>query len=124
MSYSDSTHFSEQNSYKILFISSYGLKDMNLARFEHLQQFLEKQKTHWSSWRGWRMGQEADWIADKDAGTFFTRGRLARAADEMGLPVRSRIELRSKKLDVDVWLIGVTCLQIVATCYFIGICDI
>jgi hypothetical protein len=104
MSYSDSTHFSEQNSYKILFISSYGLKDMNLARFEHLQQFLKKkQKTHWSSWRGWRMGQEADWIADKDAGTFFTRGRLARAADEMGLPVRSRIELRSKKL---TWTFG------------------
>jgi hypothetical protein len=42
MTYSDSTHFSDKFSYKILFISSYGLKDMNLASFKHLQQFSEK----------------------------------------------------------------------------------
>jgi hypothetical protein len=42
MSYSNSTHFSDKISYKILFISSYGSKNMNLARFTHLQEFLEK----------------------------------------------------------------------------------
>jgi hypothetical protein len=35
MSYSDSSHFSDKNSYKILFISNYGLEDMNLAKFNH-----------------------------------------------------------------------------------------
>jgi hypothetical protein len=39
MSYSDSTHFSDKLSYKILVISSYGLKDMILTRFAYLQQF-------------------------------------------------------------------------------------
>jgi hypothetical protein len=38
MSYSDSTHFSDKLSYKILFISSYGSKDMNYARFKYLQE--------------------------------------------------------------------------------------
>jgi hypothetical protein len=38
MAYSNSMHFSDQLSYKILFISSYGLKDMNLASFAHLQE--------------------------------------------------------------------------------------
>jgi hypothetical protein len=41
MLYSDSTHFSDKFSYKILFIPSYGLKDMNFARYKHLQEFLE-----------------------------------------------------------------------------------
>jgi hypothetical protein len=39
MAYSDSTHFSDKISYKILFISSYGSKDMNLPRFAYLQEF-------------------------------------------------------------------------------------
>jgi hypothetical protein len=43
MAYSDSTHFSDKLSYKILCFLSYQLKDMILARFEHLQQFTEKQ---------------------------------------------------------------------------------
>jgi hypothetical protein len=42
MLYSDSTHFSEQFSYKTLFIPSYGLKDIVLASFKQLQQFSEK----------------------------------------------------------------------------------
>jgi hypothetical protein len=42
MSYSGSSHFSEQLSYKILFILSCGWKDMNYARFKYLQEFLEK----------------------------------------------------------------------------------
>jgi hypothetical protein len=42
MVYSDSMHFSDQLSYKILFIPSYGLKDMNLPRFAYLQEFGEK----------------------------------------------------------------------------------
>jgi hypothetical protein len=41
MIFSDSSHFSDKNSYKILFISSYGLKDMNYARFKYLQEFSE-----------------------------------------------------------------------------------
>jgi hypothetical protein len=45
MAYSDSTHFSEQLSYKTLFISSYQTKDMNFARYTHLQQFSETPKT-------------------------------------------------------------------------------
>jgi hypothetical protein len=44
MGQSGSMHFSNTNSYTILFISSYELKDMNLASFKHLQQFSEKQK--------------------------------------------------------------------------------
>jgi hypothetical protein len=43
MAYLDSTHFSDKFSYKILFISSYGSKDINFARFAHLQQFSVKQ---------------------------------------------------------------------------------
>jgi hypothetical protein len=41
MSYSNSMHFSDKLSYKILFISSYGLKDMIYARFKYLQEFSE-----------------------------------------------------------------------------------
>jgi hypothetical protein len=44
MAYLDSTHFSDKISYKILFIPSYGLKDMNLARITYLQEFSEKRK--------------------------------------------------------------------------------
>jgi hypothetical protein len=45
MAYSDSTHFSDKLSYKILFISSYGSKDMNYARFKYLQ---EKKNRNWA----------------------------------------------------------------------------
>jgi hypothetical protein len=41
MAYLDSTYFSDKFSYKILFISSYGLKDINYARFKYLQEFSE-----------------------------------------------------------------------------------
>jgi hypothetical protein len=44
MAYLDSTHFSVKLSYKILFILSYGLKDMIYTSFELLQQFLENRK--------------------------------------------------------------------------------
>jgi hypothetical protein len=44
ITYSDSTHFSEQFSYKTLFISSYGSKDMNLPRFAYLQEFRKLRK--------------------------------------------------------------------------------
>jgi hypothetical protein len=43
MEYSDATHFSDPKTYKILFVSSYGLKDINFARFEHLQEYSEKE---------------------------------------------------------------------------------
>jgi hypothetical protein len=39
MVYSNSMHFSDKLSYEILFILSYGLKDMSLARFTYLQGF-------------------------------------------------------------------------------------
>jgi hypothetical protein len=38
----DSTHFSDPKTYKILFIPSYGLKDMNFVRYKYLQQFIRK----------------------------------------------------------------------------------
>jgi hypothetical protein len=44
MAYLDSMHFSDPKTYKILFVSSYGLKDMNLARFKYLQGFSEEKK--------------------------------------------------------------------------------
>jgi hypothetical protein len=44
MTYSDSTHFFDKCSYKILFISSFRSKDMNLARITHFLRFSEKQK--------------------------------------------------------------------------------
>jgi hypothetical protein len=48
MAYSNSMHFSDQLSYKILFISTYGLEDMILARFKYLQQFFRKTE-NWKS---------------------------------------------------------------------------
>jgi hypothetical protein len=57
MSYSDSMHFSDKLSYKILCISSYRSKDMNFANFAYLQEFLEKQR--------------------KREGTFLTEGELS-----------------------------------------------
>jgi hypothetical protein len=44
MAFSDSTHFSDEISYKILFIPSYGLKDMNFARLEQILPFFRKRK--------------------------------------------------------------------------------
>jgi hypothetical protein len=37
MAYSDSLHFSDKKTYKTNFISSYGLKDMNITKFASLQ---------------------------------------------------------------------------------------
>jgi hypothetical protein len=48
MAYSDSMHFSDKFSYKILFILSYGLKDINLARFKYLQEFSEEKNRNWA----------------------------------------------------------------------------
>jgi len=42
MAYSDSTHFSDKISYKILCILRYGLKDMDLTRFTYLQKLWTK----------------------------------------------------------------------------------
>jgi hypothetical protein len=42
MSYSNSSHFSDKLSYKILVVSNYGLRDMIYARFKHLQEFQTK----------------------------------------------------------------------------------
>jgi hypothetical protein len=63
MEYLDSTHFSDKISYKILFISSYGSKDMNLAKFKYLQQFSENRR---------------------QAGSFLTHSKLAAEADAWG----------------------------------------
>jgi hypothetical protein len=48
MAYSDSTHFCDKLSYKILFISSYGSIDINFARFNHFLPFSENQKMGWN----------------------------------------------------------------------------
>jgi hypothetical protein len=45
MSCLDSTHFSDWKTYKILYISSYGLKDMNYIRYRYLHQFSENRET-------------------------------------------------------------------------------
>jgi hypothetical protein len=42
MAYSDSTHFSDPKTYKMLFISTYGLEDIILARFEHIGRNFRK----------------------------------------------------------------------------------
>jgi hypothetical protein len=54
MAYSNSMHFSDKLSYKILFISSYGLKDMNLPRFAYLHEFSGKKTENWA-------GPEPEW---------------------------------------------------------------
>jgi hypothetical protein len=41
MAFSDSTHFSDKNTYKIPFISSYGLEDTNLTSFKRFLKFSE-----------------------------------------------------------------------------------
>jgi hypothetical protein len=62
MIYSDSTHFSDWNSYKILCIPSYGLKDINFARSAYLLEFRktgnrDKIVSHrGGACRGWCMG--------------------------------------------------------------------
>jgi hypothetical protein len=47
MAYSNSMHFSNKLSYKILFSLSYGLKDTNLTSLEHLQEFFRKLRKWW-----------------------------------------------------------------------------
>jgi hypothetical protein len=76
MAYSCSVHFSDQNSYITLFISSYILEDMIFARFKPSLPFSGKQKRVWdvSHRRGRQPGsltrvtREADEAADWAAG--------------------------------------------------------
>jgi hypothetical protein len=42
-------HFSDKLSYKILFILSYGLKDMNFARRKYLQEFQKTKQKNWTA---------------------------------------------------------------------------
>jgi hypothetical protein len=56
MTYLDSTYFFDKFSYKILFILSYHLKDINFASFAYLQEFLENRE---------------------NVGTFLTEGELS-----------------------------------------------
>jgi hypothetical protein len=58
MTFSNSMHFSDKLLYKILFISSYGLKDMNFARCKYLQEF---QKNETEKLEGCWSGPEPDW---------------------------------------------------------------
>jgi hypothetical protein len=44
MAYLDSTQFPDKLSYKILFVLSYGLEDINFASFKHFLQFSENRK--------------------------------------------------------------------------------
>jgi hypothetical protein len=50
ITYSYSTHFSDKISYKILFISRYDLKDMNLTSFAYLQELWRKKNIN--NWDG------------------------------------------------------------------------
>jgi hypothetical protein len=51
MSYLNSTHFSDQNSYKIPFVSNYGLKDMLYTTYAHFLEFRKTGKTfHTKAW--------------------------------------------------------------------------
>jgi hypothetical protein len=68
MSYSDSTHFSEQLSYKIRFIPSYGLKVMDLASLTPLQQFSENRENGGT----FLTGGEPVWVADRGTGAELT----------------------------------------------------
>jgi hypothetical protein len=70
MSYSDSSHFSDKLSYKILFILSYGFKDMILASVKHLQQFFRKTG---KEGKQFLTDGEPDRVADR-----WGRGRLTR----------------------------------------------
>jgi hypothetical protein len=63
MAFSDSTHFSDKISYKILFISSYGLKDMIFTRFAQNLPLFRQPKT---------------------TGTLLTEVELDRGADAWG----------------------------------------
>jgi hypothetical protein len=89
MSYSDSMHFSDKNSYKILFISSYGSKDMIYARFCIFARIFLKTEneagtflTKRSEPRRLTAGPgRADWNPDTDVAP-------GMAADR-GLPVRT-----------------------------------
>jgi hypothetical protein len=47
MAYSCSSCFSDQYSYRTLFISNYGLKDMNFARFKHFSAKTKEKGTAW-----------------------------------------------------------------------------
>jgi hypothetical protein len=61
MLYSDSSHFSDKLSYKILFIPSYRLKDMDLASLTPLQQFSENRENGGT----FLTGKEPVWVADR-----------------------------------------------------------
>jgi hypothetical protein len=63
MSYSDYSHFSDKLSYKILFILSYGLKDMIFTRFAQNLPLFRQPKT---------------------TGTLLTEVELDRGADAWG----------------------------------------
>jgi hypothetical protein len=53
MAYLDSTHFSDKIAYKIFFISSYGLKDIDLTSFTYLQEFQKKtENERLENWAG------------------------------------------------------------------------
>jgi hypothetical protein len=64
MLYSGSSHFSDELSYKTLLISSYGLKDIHFARFQHFLTFSEKKNK-----------------AEKQPDAFLTEKKLAAATD-------------------------------------------
>jgi hypothetical protein len=60
-SISNSMHFSDPITYKTHFIPTYGLKDMNLARYKHFLKFQKNREL---------------------AGSFLTEGQKATTADE------------------------------------------
>jgi hypothetical protein len=77
MAYSNSTHFSDQNSYKILFIPSYHSKDINLKRYKHSLEFF-RNRERWDSSHQNEASYQAGADAAHEAGTFLTGQGRAR----------------------------------------------
>jgi hypothetical protein len=87
-------HFSDKLSYKILFITSYGLRDMNFARCKHLQQFqkIEEAFSHRAghSPREWCTGPPGTWTATLEIAA------LAPGITNGKVPHVSKIEKRKR----------------------------
>jgi hypothetical protein len=94
MPYSDSMHFFDKFSYKILFISSYDLKDINFARLKHFLQFSENRK------RGKRFLTQVELARTAVSGSGSLTGHQGSiVADKVSLPVREKgLKIETKRV--------------------------
>jgi hypothetical protein len=77
MPYLDCAYFSDKLLYKILFVSSYGLKDINFASFKHFLEFYSKTEVLGAS------GTEAHLARDTDARVRTADWMLARLPEHL-----------------------------------------